>query len=793
MWKKALLVVLLIVLFLVPFAVRRIYYYDGTYEPGEVTRPDLEKIQASTPGVEPFEDRYDTPGEGTILVDLVHGNRFELAELSVLQARLAARGQQLEVVADADDLMEQLRYAKALVVISPGENWTSEEIQRVQKFVDKGGRLLLVADPTRFELDWDLLVLDYDAPHINDLSAEFGLLFQPGYLYNVEENEGNFRNIRLTDFASHELTEGLDRVVFYAAGSIASEELALISAKGETRSSQSERVEDLPVAVLAADGAVLAFSDLTFMTEGYSAVFDNDRLVAHVADFLSGAQRLYDLADFPLFLDDHTDLVLTGAPLLDSDLLQGAGGLQALFDEMGKELTVREADGGMGDTVFLGLYEGAEDVQPYLEAAGVTLLITPTAALDGEEEAPSDEGVSEDGPAPSSSLTMTEPLTATLELTPSVEITITAVITSGPEVTATAQISPSVQNRVRIESVGEMVLTGTSLLLLQTDVDRQVLVTLANTEEGLQSAVERLTTGDLEECVLRETEQPTLTILALCPTGEVEEGDGDGGWKKPEAEVEPEPEKEPEPDEEEPAKEDDVPGSTETVTETETITETVEPAEPPSEPEGNLLIISLDRGEGQYDGMTGADDYVEILGDRYEVTVWSTAEDGPLDGEELFEYDLTIWAFGDYDAEEALGEEESDALLTVMFGGMPFIMSGASVGGSGTAAIQRDVQISDATHAVAEGFQAGQVIEFVPPPSGAEYEIGVIDELGEDEGVVVFVRGPGSEEEGAPSVIIQEDDFTEARIGIIGFPIYLLPKDAETRLVLNLVDWILNP
>ena len=46
MWKKALLVVLLIVLFLVPFAVRRIYYYDGTYEPGEVTRPDLEKIQA---------------------------------------------------------------------------------------------------------------------------------------------------------------------------------------------------------------------------------------------------------------------------------------------------------------------------------------------------------------------------------------------------------------------------------------------------------------------------------------------------------------------------------------------------------------------------------------------------------------------------------------------------------------------------------------------------------------------------------------------------------------------------
>jgi hypothetical protein len=376
-------------------------------------------------------------------------------------------------------------------------------------------------------------------------------------------------------------------------------------------------------------------------------------------------------------------------------------------------------------------------------------------------------------------------LTATLELTPTVELTVTAVVTPGLDITATVQITPSTQNRVRIESVGEMVLTGTCLLLLQTDDNREVLVTLANSEEGLQSAVERLTLGDLADCVLRETEQPTLTVLALCPTGEVEEGDGGGGWKKPEAE--------PEPEEEEPDEEDAVPGSTGPVTETETITETVEPAEPSGEPEGNLLIISLDRGEGHYDSMTGADDYAEILGARYEVTVWSTAEDGPLDGDDLFEYDLTIWAFGDYDAEEALGEEESDALLTVMFGGMPFIMSGASVGGSGTAAIQRDILISDAAHPVAEGFQAGQVIEFVSPPSGAEYETGVIDELGEDEGTVVFVRGPDSEEEGAPSVVIQEDEFTEARIGIVGFPIYLLPEEAKTRFVLNMVDWILNP
>ena len=96
-------------------------------------------------------------------------------------------------------------------------------------------------------------------------------------------------------------TDGLDEVVFNAVHSINSESPALIATSGETRSSSSERTEPLAVAVLAADDSVLALGDLTFMIEPFNAVSNNDRLIASMADYLSGVERQYELADFPFF------------------------------------------------------------------------------------------------------------------------------------------------------------------------------------------------------------------------------------------------------------------------------------------------------------------------------------------------------------------------------------------------------------------------------------------------------------------------------------------------------------
>ena len=741
MLKRLSIILLAIALLIVPTVGRWFYHYDGSYDPDQVPRPDLDQIEASLPEPQSFEDREIDTTPGTVLVDLAHGNRVDMAELSVLQARLSARGQRLEPITQAEDLASQLRYARALIIISPGLDWTPDEIQQVQRFVDKGGRLLLVTDPTRFDViydEWDLYVgLDHDAPHLNDLAAAFGLVFQTDYLYNTVENEGNFRNIRLTDYADHPLTEGLDSLVFFAAHSIVSEEPALISAGGETRSSTSERAEDLPVALLAAGGAVLALGDLTFMTEPYNAVYDNDRFIAHVADFLSQARRSYKLADFPHFFDDQVDLVYAGNPLLDSSLAKGGSDLQALFDRKGKTLSISAAENDDRDTLFLGMYDQAEDVQPYLEAAQVTLLISPTQSMTG-----------------------TSPTTPTLE----------AGSETSEEQPAEVESPTAGTNRIAIEPLGEVTMAGTSLLLHQTDQDRDVMVVLVNTNEGLESALSRLTGGDLADCLLHEANTAPSSRLAVCPTGEAVPEEKEPSHKEPPTDQESPPGEEA-PTEESP---DEGPAPS-----------------PETEPLGSILIVSLDEGESRYEGLTSADDYGAILEQDYELTFRSTAQDGLPDLPTLLDFDLVIWTAGDYVV--GANQEYSDLLFTLLLEGVPVIISGAYAGDTEREALQVDIQVLDPTHPLTEGFEADEVIDFVSSPSGQDYEIGVLEDYQDEEGTVAFVRGPASEESGLPSIFTTGDGLSDFRFVYIGLPLYLLPEGAQEQLVLNAVSWLLGP
>jgi hypothetical protein len=764
--RKVLFVALALILLLLPLAVRWFYFYDGTYEPGEVPRPDLAAIEAPAPEVEPFVDHFEALPAGTILVDRAHSNRFEMAELSVLQARLAARGQRLQSVEADEDLANLLRFAQALIIISPGEDWTIDEIELLQDFVDKGGRLLLVTDPTRFEVLFDefgyYLGMDSDVPHINDLAARFGLVFQDDYLYNTAENEGNFRNIKLTDLSDHDLTQGLEQVVFYASHSIISEEPALISAGGETRSSISERSGDLAVAVLGTGAQVLALGDLTFMMEPHNAVYSNDVFIANLADYLSGAQRDHDLANFPLFFDDQADLVYTGDPLLDSDLLLAGSTLQGVFDDAGKELSVREVEDEIIDTLFLGLYEGADDVESYLASAGVTLLITPTQTIEEEVE-------TADAPAPEVSPVETSTITSTATLTPTVRAMPSEGVTATGEITVTPGIPPAAKNRVEITGLGEMVLTSTSLLLLQSPGDRQVLVVLADTEAGLEDATTRLVEGDLGACVFHDPESEFPSVVALCPTGEAEPGDGSGGWKEPDLESEP-------------------------LNGGEPVTDTLEPPEQPEEPEepkGQILVVAVDNGEGRYDSMTSADDYVAILSEHYDVSVRSMSSDGPPQESDLEGLDLVIWTAGDFD--EILADDESGMIFLAVLQGIPVIVSGAYVGDTGAESVQRDIQVSDPTHPLVDGFDPEEVIRFVPGPSGGDYATSILEDSEEEGTSIPLVRGPDSEDAGMASVVVVKDEFTNIRIVLMGFPLYLLPEKAKSQLVLNAVEWMLAP
>ncbi len=768
MVKKALLVLAVLGLFAVPLLGRWFYYHTGRVTEREVPRPDLAGVSVTAPEMPGFVDRtVQSPlAGGSVVVDRAHANRFNPAELSVLQARLAARGQRLEMADTSADLIAKMRYARSLAIISPGESLTAAEIAAVEDFVDKGGRLLLVADPTRFGVVLDdygqFAGLDSDVSHLNDLAAQFGVLFQSDYLYNTVENEGNFRNIRLTAISTDTLTAGLEQVVFYAAHSIVSREPALISANGDTRSSSSERAGDLPVAVLAADGAVLALGDLTFMTEPYNTTYDNDRLVANIADLMSGARRSYDLTDLPYFFDGEVDLVYAGDPLLDGDLIAGGSRLQRLFAERGKTLTVRDVEDPGRDTLYFGLYTEADDVQPYLFAAGVTLVITATPGT-----AESAKPTPTPRPAQRAEITPTAGITSPAGVAPAAGVTLTAEVT--PTAVAAAEVvSTTVGGRAEVEAIGSVVLSGTAALVLHDADERHVLVVLASTEAGLENAVQRLSEGNLDGGVLQETDVPTRTILALCPTGEVAPGQGSGGWTPAPAEPE-EPE---EPDA------------------TPVITPAVPPPTAPVGIRDQILVVGLDDGRGRYDSLSDAQDYATILGDRYDVTVWLKSVDGSPSTGKLLEYDLVIWAAGDF--QEPFADQDNAGLAAAMLAELPIIVSGAYLDETADEAVQSDVQVLDADHPVTHGFAEGEVISFVPAPSGQPYAVNLLDELDAEEATLLMARGPGSESAGAPSVLVLEGQGGGLRLLYIGFPLYLLPDEVKARLVLNSVGWMLG-
>ena len=238
-------------------------------------------------------------------------------------------------------------------MISPREPYSEAEQGLVRRFVDKGGRLLLISDPTRTQ-------------QINSLAEEFGLSFQPGVLYNQVDYDLNHRNIFVQDFFADPVTEGPSQVAFYTAGAIRSGGAALAYTDGNTLSTLVEGIEPFYPLVRSNQDNVLAVGDITFMTPPQNTILDNSRLIANIAEFLASSDRGFELADFPYFLDGSADIVLGRLSLL------GLGaGLRWTLSDFQIDAQVRNSEQPGEDLVFLGLFDDAVKVERYLGLAGI--------------------------------------------------------------------------------------------------------------------------------------------------------------------------------------------------------------------------------------------------------------------------------------------------------------------------------------------------------------------------------------------------------------------------------------
>ena len=515
--RKALIFLgIFIVLLLAPLGLRYVQYYQlrgsdvespPVYDPVQVS----EVSAVPTPATTAFVDEPGV-GQGYVLLDRAHSNEFTLDEIGHLDGRLAARGFEL-LHYDGGNLARALRAATSFVVITPVESFTKEEVQAVSDFVDRGGRLLLVGDPTRFTVSFEEteftfeVLIESDKLPLNSLANEFNIIFNGDYLYNTVENEGNFRNIILQNeaFAEDSLTDGLEKVALYSAHSlqVGSGGEALLMADDNTWSSATDRPGGLVVAATSSNDRVLALGDIHLFIEPYFTVFDNGRFVAQIADFLTEVSgRGFVLADFPYFYRQPIDLVYTGSPDLGPDAFDEIISLQEAFRRVDKELQLAAAPQNGHDVLYLGLFNQADEVVELLASEGISLTIQPAILTEDEQQALDEDTAEEEAGE--------------------VEEEVEALEKEGepPQETEDETNAEETPDALRLiqSDLGKVQMSGTAVILLHETANQRSVVVLAASADGLENTVNRLLdlmplNADyaLADCLVQDN-------LALCPT-----------------------------------------------------------------------------------------------------------------------------------------------------------------------------------------------------------------------------------------------------------------------------------
>jgi hypothetical protein len=360
---------------LIPILVRALWFYPGVPARPEIATPDYQSLTVPQPPLETpeAEAKVKTPG-GAVLVDAFHGNQFQPGEIQSLKEAVEDREGRIETVLDLASLENGLKYASACVVISPSVPFSAAEISLFQSFVEGGGRLVVFTDATRGILNFDFFTgattLSPDVNAANPLLAPFGITVNSDYLYNVQHNEGNFRNVFFDEFGKNELTFGLKQVAFYGTHSVKSDSGTILLLGGEQTLSSITDAHDPASggAALSEDGNVIAFGDLTFLTPPYNNVADNATLIANIADFMLGGKRTTTLANFPYIFSQHTLQVLpTSEVQMTAEMIAALGRLQASLEGANLSMQIATGEPEDGDLLVLGTFTPTDDLLPYIE------------------------------------------------------------------------------------------------------------------------------------------------------------------------------------------------------------------------------------------------------------------------------------------------------------------------------------------------------------------------------------------------------------------------------------------
>jgi hypothetical protein len=388
--------------FLLPVAIRGLWFYRGFYRPTHpITAPEYTELSLPTSpsGGEGIEEEMVDASEIVVLVDWDHENKFDITELEGFTHILTELGATVEIVhnpypSDGPPLDQRLKYADAYISIAPSSTFSDGDVQHLTRFVERGGRLLVICDPTRVVSG--LSSYDYESFYVdslgslvaaNRLLAPFDLTFSDGFLYNLLENEGNYRNVIFRSFGEDSLTAGLSTVAFYGVSSIVTNTgTPLIVGDRNTLSSRSDTSGEWAPLVRSQNGGVLALGDLTFLTPPYDQIADNQLLISHLINFLVSGERQRNLSDYPYIFQQPVAILGSETFDLSAETLQTILGLEKSLDSLDLQLSILEEPSPDLDLIAFDSYSPSEYIRPLLEP--IEGLVLPEDSEDGSLSVP---------------------------------------------------------------------------------------------------------------------------------------------------------------------------------------------------------------------------------------------------------------------------------------------------------------------------------------------------------------------------------------------------------------------
>jgi protease-4 len=247
------------------------------YLPNQIYMQNGEEI----PEGEPEGNVTVSENVGQVVVDVSHGNRVSPYIMDALAAELAKRGVYLGYGYTWETVEKALDYAVCLIVVAPTQHYSFDQYEAIQKFMQKGNMVVLFSDAST-----EFLSTSQMQGPMNSLSDHWGLHFGKGYLYNMVDYHGFYRNVKVNQFEPSWLTEGLTQLIFFTCTNLSPTDSDAAYTGWGTYNSVSEQTEVYaPVALLdKGNTTVVAFADITWLMEPWIRSGDNYQLALNLVD-----------------------------------------------------------------------------------------------------------------------------------------------------------------------------------------------------------------------------------------------------------------------------------------------------------------------------------------------------------------------------------------------------------------------------------------------------------------------------------------------------------------------------